>query len=894
LRAFTALSASTAIAALALTGPTAPAFAADAGVVINEFSASTTGTDVEYVELLAPPGADLSGYRVLQVEGDAPVLGVVDSAIAFSAPDASGRSLASLPASALENGTISLLLVNGTIPANGTDLDADNDGVIDPAAGLTVLDAVATSDGGAGDLTYGGVTLVAGYDDLAFTPGGASRFPDGTDTDTTADWVRNDFDLAGIPAFAGTLVAGEALNTPGAVNAVWVDPGPGPGDPDCDAEAVTIGSVQGAGATSPVVGQTVRVEGVVVGDFQAAGGLVGYYLQDAGDDDTATSDGIFVYAPGTAVEVSAGDVVNVAGSVSEFASAGGTLTEITAGGVEVCATGAALPTPVPVTLPADEATRESLEGMSVTFPQSLSVLEYFEYGRYGSIEVGVDRQMTPTAVFDPGSAEATALAAQNALERITLDDGRSVQNPDPLIHPDGAEFTLANSFRGGDLLTNITGVLDYHFGGWSVQPTEAAEYTVGNARPEVPDIGGEVTVASFNVLNYFTTLGDRGADTAQEFERQQAKIVSAIADIDADIVGLIEIENNGTAVSALVDALNTEVGLGRYAYIPTGVIGSDAITTALIYQPARVLPQGDHAVLTSAVDPRFRDNNRPALAQTFTQVGGSEPVTVVVNHLKSKGSDCNALGDPDVGDGAGNCNITRTLAAQALADWLATDPTKQGAGRELIIGDLNSYDKEDPIDALLAADYTDTVLQYQGENAYSYVFDGQLGYLDYALAGTELAQDVTGAAHWQINADEPPLLDYNTEFKSADQVTELFAADPYRSSDHDPVVVGLDLTLPDTTPPTISATADPALLFPPNGKPRTVTITVDAADESGEVSVELVSAVAAGNKKARIDEITDTRFSVTAAVGAVYTFTYRATDAAGNSATTTTTVRVGR
>lgn len=893
-RRLTAVSASTAIAALALTGLTAPAFAADGGVVINEFSASTVGADVEYVELLAPPGTDLSGYRVLQIEGDAPVLGVVDSAISFPAPDASGRSLASLPANSLENGTISLLLVNGTIPAIGTDLDADDDGVIDPAAGLTVLDAVATSDGGAGDRTYGGVTLVAGYDGLAFTPGGASRVPDGTDTDTTADWVRNDFDLAGIPNFAGTLVAGEALNTPGAVNAVFVDPGPGPGDPDCDAEAVTIGSVQGAGATSPVVGQTVRVEGVVVGDFQAAGGLTGYYLQDVGDNDPATSDGIFVYAPGTAVDVSVGDVVNVAGAVSEFASAGGTLTEITAGGVEVCETGAALPIPVAVTLPADEATRESLESMYVTFPQSLAVLEYFEYGRFGSIEVGVDRQMTPTAVFDPGSAEATALAAQNALERITLDDGRSVQNPDPLIHPDGAEFTLVNAFRGGDLLTNITGVLDYHFGTWSIQPTEAAEYTVGNPRPGVPEVGGEVTVASFNVLNYFTTLGDRGANTAQEFDRQQAKIVSAIAEIDADLVGLIEIENNGTAVAALVKALNTAVGADAYAYIPTRVIGTDVITTALIYQPARVQPQGDHAVLTSATDPRFRDNNRPALAQTFTQVGGSEPVTVVVNHFKSKGSDCNALGDPDLGDGAGNCNVTRTLAAQALADWLASDPTKQGAGRELIIGDLNSYDKEDPIDTLRVAGYTDAVLQYQGENAYSYVFDGQLGYLDYALAGTDLAQDVTGAAHWQINADEPPLLDYNTEFKSADQVTELFAPDPYRSSDHDPVVVGLDLTLPDTTPPTLVVTADPETVWPPNSKPRLVTISVDAADDSGEVTVELVSAVAAGNRKAAVTTIDDTTFRVIAAHRSVYTFTYRATDAAGNATTETVTVRVER
>jgi predicted extracellular nuclease len=307
-----------------------------------------------------------------------------------------------------------------------------------------------------------------------------------------------------------------------------------------------------------------------------------------------------------------------------------------------------------------------------------------------------------------------------------------------------------------------------------------------------------------------------------------------------------------------------------------------------------VTPVGEHAVLTSAIDPDFRDNNRPALAQTFEQVGGSEPVTVVVNHLKSKGSDCNALGDPDLGDGAGNCNITRTLAATALAKWLATDPTGQGAdGRELIIGDLNSYDKEDPIDALTGAGFTDQLFAFQGENAYSYVFDGQLGYLDYALAGSGLAEDVTGAEVWRINADEPSLIDYDMDFKQPAQ-DALFAPDPYRSSDHDPVVVGLDLTLPDTTPPTITATADPALLFPPNDKPRTVTIAVDAVDESGDVTVELISTTASGNKKAAIQTLTDTTFSVTAAVHSVYTITYQATDAAGNTSTATAVVRVGR
>lgn len=888
-----AISAATAVAALALTGLSAPAMAADAPVVINEFSASTTSTDVEYVELLAAPNAVLADYRVLEIEGDSPTLGIVDEVIGFPDADASGRSWVNLPANALENGTISLLLVTGSFPEAGTDIDVDNDGVIDESFGITVVDSIAVNDGNnAADLTYGGVTLGVSYDGLAFAPGGASRIPDGTDTNTVSDWVRNDFDLAGIPGFAGTPVEGEALNTPGAPNALFVPVEPPTGGADCTVDSLAIGAVQGAGPTSPLVGKAVGVEGVVTATFQGAGGLNGYTLQDAGDGNSATSDGIFIFAPGGET-VAVGNVVNVAGSVVEFASAGGSVTQIEASDIDVCEQVAPVPAPIPVTLPASTEVRESLEGMSVTFPQSLAILEQFEYARYGIVDVGVTRQMTPTAVAEPGSDEASAILAANAAARITLDDGKGFQNTDPLRHPNGEPFSSTNGFRGGDLLTNITGVLDYRLGNWAVQPTQGALYTADNPRPGVPEVGGDVTVASFNVLNYFTTLGSRGANTAAEFDRQEAKIVTALAELDADIVGLIEIENNGDAVETLVTALNEVVGAGTYTHIETGVLGADAITNALIYKPARVEPLGSYAALSNAIDPLYLDINRPALTQTFAEIGDSEPVTVVVNHLKSKGSDCNALGDPDTGSGAGNCNIVRTQAALALADWLGTDPTGQSAGRELIIGDLNSYDKEDPIDALRDAGYTDLIFEAEGEDAYSYVFDGQLGYLDYALAGTGILEDVTGAAVWRINADEVPALDYNTEFKTAAQVDAFYSPNAFRSSDHDPVLVGLDLTLPDTIAPTITATADPARIFPPNGKDRTVTVEVEASDNSGSVEVELVSAVSTGNKKAAIVSTSDTTFTVKAAIGSVYTITYVATDAAGNTATASVVVRVG-
>jgi predicted extracellular nuclease len=877
-------------------------------VVINEFSASTTLADVEYVELYGPPDTSLSQFSVLEIEGDIGAIGTVDEVITFTTTDAAGFALVNLPANALENGTLSLLLITGTAPAVGTDLDANDDGVLDEGLEFTVVDSIAVNDASdARDRTYGPVSLVGGYDGQAFAPGGASRIPDGVDTDTTADWVRNDFDLAGIEGFPGSLVLGEAVNTPGAPNATEIDDGPGDGEADCATAVVTIGSVQGSGAASPVVDSTVRVEGVVTGDFQV-GGFNGYYVQGEGDGDSATSDGIFVYAPG-GDDVAVGDSVHVVGEVSEFNG----LTEITADDVEICASGVPLPAATPLTLPATDTQRESLEGMRVTLPQSLTILEYFEFGRFGTIDIGLDRQYQPTATFLPGTADVGLEAAANLAERITVDDGRSTQNPDPAIHPNGMTFTLANTFRGGDVLTAVTGVLDQRFGTYAIQPTQAAQYEAANPRPAVPEVGGDVTVASFNVLNYFTTVdptptnaGDdsytRGADTAEELARQQAKIVAALAAIDADVFGLIEIENSGvagfptdtgapdTAVSTLTDALNAAVGAGTYAFIPTGPIGTDAITTALLYKPSVVTPVGAFQLMDQSKDPRWLDDrNRPGLTQTFEDADGGA-FTVVVNHLKSKGSACPGDADPE----QGNCNIVRTQAAEALADWLATDPTGQDTvGRELIIGDLNAYDKEDPIRALETAGYTDLLFEFQGEDAYTYVFDGQLGYLDHALAGTELLADVTGASAWNINADEPSLIDYDMTFKLPAQ-DALFAPDPYRSSDHDPVIVGLSLTPPDTTPPTITATADPDRVFPPNGKDRIVDITIDAADDSGEVTVELVSAVSNGAKRSAIAAISDTEFRIRAVPFAVYTITYEATDAAGNVSEATVEIRIQR
>ncbi len=594
----------------------------------------------------------------------------------------------------------------------------------------------------------------------------------------------------------------------------------------CDLPYTPIYSIQGSGMSAAVTGN-LTTQGVVVGDFETSASLSGFYLQDPnGDDDPTTSDGIFVYT-GSNNFVSAGDVVRVTGYARErfeqtaINGSNSNSSSVTFANTTICSTASVSPTDV--TMPFTNADYpERYEGMLVNFPQALEIAEYFNYDRFGEIVLGLplegqSRLYTPTSVVQPG-APAKDLALLNSLRRITLDDVQSAQNPSTLRHPNGQPFSLSNLFRGGDLVQNAVGVLGYDFNLYRIMPTGPADFTVVNTRPTAPEeVGGRLQVAAMNTLNYFLTIDTgnwicgpsmdmecRGADTEEELIRQRTKLLAALSGIDTAVIGLIEIENTPDVepLADIVDGLNSMPGVSPYAYIDTGVIGTDAIRVGMIYQPGLVTPVGDFKLLTTAVDPRFLDNyNRPTLAQTFEENSTGARFTMVVNHLKSKGSDCNDIGDPDTGDGQGNCNLTRMSAARAMVDWLATDPTGSGDPDFIIMGDLNSYAMEDPINAILAGpddmlrtadDYANLILQYQGVFAYSYVFDGQNGYLDHALANGRLAAQVTGATEWHVNADEPDVLDYDMTFKPPAQEA-LYESNAYRSSDHDATIVGLNL-----------------------------------------------------------------------------------------------------
>lgn len=588
-----------------------------------------------------------------------------------------------------------------------------------------------------------------------------------------------------------------------------------------------IYTLQGSGTSSPFVGQVVTTTGVVTKINNN-----GFFIQDlTGDNNPATSDGVFVFTS-SAPSVTLGNLVRVAATVVEFNTGAASnadtsshpvteLTTVTA--ITVLGTGLSV-APSVITLPfAAGDGFERYEGMLVKINGPLTVQQNFFEARYGQLTLAVGRSETPTNRYRPG-AQAQAYAAGTARARIILDDGSSLQNrnPTPYIGASGAP-------RAGDSVASVTGVVDYGlatssntgFGDYRIHPTEAPVFSVTNPRPAAPEaVGGNIRLAAMNVLNYFTTFTDgstatgqtgqgcslggavsagncRGANNLSEFTRQRSKIVQALAGLNADAVGLMEIQNNGgTAVQNLVDALNAAVGAGTYSAVPdpsTGT-GTDAIKVAMIYKSARLTPAA-----ASTSDPAAI-NNRPPLAQTFSAANG-EKLTLVVNHLKSKGScpsagDADAPGNVDAGDGQGCWNALRVQQAQALRSFVAQLQNNSGSNDVLLVGDFNAYAQEDPIYDLTSSGYIDQIGRFHSFG-YSYVFDGAAGRLDHAISTASLSPKVVRSAHWHINADESVAQDYNLEFKQPACGT--CAPDPFngslpnRSADHDPLLLGLSL-----------------------------------------------------------------------------------------------------
>jgi uncharacterized repeat protein (TIGR01451 family) len=1008
---------------------------------INEFSASTTGTDVEFVEIYGPASTDFSTLTILEIEGDSGAsAGTIDEVIAVGTTDANGFYLASLAANALENGTLTLLLVEGFTGAAGNDLDTDNDGTFDTTPWTRIVDAVAVNDGGAGDLTYGLPVLGVAYDGFAFAPGGASRIPDGTDTDAAADWVRNDFDLAGIPGQTGTPVFGEAYNTPGATNqavpaelaptVASTDPANGatgvavgtavtinfsedvnipsaaafslecpvgvptgftvttpaalpgvtntvvfqpagnlPNSTTCTVTAVAaqitdadtddppdnmatdyvfsfttaapvvltpIHTIQGPGAASPLDGAVVTTTGIVTAVRSA-----GFYIQEPDatvDADPLTSEGIYVYtggAPPAAAVV--GALVQVSGTVDEYAPGYASLTEITGPTVAQLSTGNPLPAPVVLTaaFPSPAGTYEQLEpleGMRVSVP---------------SMTVVTPTDGNPSANYTAGSSNGVFFGVVSDLARpfreagfkypLTPPGGTTIPqwdaNPELIrVDSDGLTGATRLDLSSRTVITNVVGPLDYAWDRYTILPEPPPNGPVVSGEfaptPVADPTATELTVASYNLQRFYDDVNDPAVDdsvlTAVQYAARLAKASVGIRDYmkTPDIVGVIEMENL-TVLQALATQVNNDAVAAMQpdpmyqAYL---IEGNDigGIDVGYLVKTAPVAPgvprvevvsvtqELDGSVLTNPDMTTTVLHDRPPLmlrAIVHAANGGTYPVTVIENHLRSLGSiDSTSPGSngwPTEGD---RVRAKRLAQAVDLANFVQGLQGADPAERIVLMGDMNAFEVNDgyvhSMATMTGTAYADDSTVVPGDGAdllnpdlvnllstkaaaerYGYVFEDAPQNLDHMLVGAGLvaATPAYRMEHARINADFP-------EVDRPDTVVRL--------SDHDPVVgffqvaafasAGITTTLVDTPDP----------VYPGAGLTYTITVTNGGPDAA--TGLTLTDALPAGTLFASLDTSLAAGWGcVTPAVGANGTVTCTApTLAASSSAVFTLSVTV--
>ncbi|MCX7127239.1 ExeM/NucH family extracellular endonuclease [Aeromonas sp.] len=697
-----------------------------------------------------------------------------------------------------------------------------------------------------------------------------------------------------------SLAVGLALASSGA-HAAFVCPS----DP---AQLTPIPTIQGTGAGSALATQTVtdkngNVTGKVSpGSFNVRGIVTalgqtltrGFYLTDpAGDGNPATSDGIFVYLNDKDfatkyADIKPGAELCLEAKVEEYYGGTQLKPNFESGRARVQVTTQGLSVPISVLLVNEGETlaqaMNRYEGMRVRLDSSsdlhLTRNYGFDYKVYrNNVELAHKTPLIkPTQLHVANSADAVALATKNGSNRLVVESDNKA--PDGVLPWFPSWDADQGYLRIGDQLTGLEGVIVYNKDAFRLVVPGDVTLTAGalqrspeEDRQNAPArlSGSDLRIGSFNVLNYFTShssIGgalnilckdqadadnakgcNRGAKSQPEFEKQRTKIVNAITAMDADLLGLMEMENNGfednSALHNLVTRLNEQQkdASKHYAYVRLPVraltdgkfFGGDAIMVAMIYRPALLTPSGDASVI-KLPEQRYTTGGvaktagqRDSLVQTFTVAKNKEPLTLVVNHLKSKGSGCyeNGDGKTEPADLQGKCTEFRVSAAKVLGEAVSKLP-----GQVLLVGDFNSYAKEDPIRVLtdynpatserkiVSASHTfigdqsyeqlgrevtksygliDLNVKFNKEKAISYSYDGELGTLDYALANPALASKVAGVADWHINSFESSLFEYGSQYTG----TLLKSDNPFSASDHDPIIVDLklesDASKPDTS-----------------------------------------------------------------------------------------------
>ena len=823
-----------ALPAAAVETPPATASVAGDGIIINEayLTGGSTGTPFrnKFVELYNPTDApvSLAGWS-LQYRAPSSTANAPSNVIALTGTvPAKGYFLVQGGSNAANGAP----LPTADVVANGFSPGAPGGVIVlsNQATNVGVLPAgnAAGAPGVVDLLGYGTSTTFEGT--VATTPGSGSprsaARTNGADTDVNAA----DFTLQeATPMNSGT--GSTPVPTP--------PPNPTPDPSPVPGVITPIRDIQGAAAATPLAGRTVTTRGKVTAAYPT-GGFQGFYIQTPGTSaaaDQTASDALFVYSADTVGSVKVGDHVEVTGTAGEFFG----LTQLTvlAGGTKVLTDAAEEAKASEIPLPATDAAREAVEGMLFQPSGSFTVADNYTLNQYGEVTLaaGTERLLQPTDVARPGTPEYAAVVADNTARGIRLDDGASTNFFNaanqgkvlPYLTPD-------QPVRVGSSAAFVSPVvLDYRNSAWKFQPLSelvgaspdgVQPVQFAGERPAAPDeVGGNLKLAFFNVLNYFSTTGDdvagctyftdragapvtvnggcdaRGAANKENFERQEAKIVAAINALDADVVTLSEIENSArfgkdrdAALATLVEALNEKApGVWDYVRSPAAVpADEDVIRTALIYKKAAAEPVGGSVILDD--DVAFSNARKP-LAQAFKPVGGTgaETFVAIVNHFKSKGSGPSSGPNADSGDGQGAWNAARVAQAQALVTFADSVKASAGTDKVFLTGDFNSYTQEDPMQVLYDAGY---VNQGVKDDNTSYVFSGLSGSLDHILASAPADTTVTGVDVWNINSVESVALEYS---RFNNNITDYYAADQYRSSDHDPVIVGLDLVPADTT-----------------------------------------------------------------------------------------------
>ncbi|WP_081231701.1 ExeM/NucH family extracellular endonuclease [Pseudoalteromonas luteoviolacea] len=620
----------------------------------------------------------------------------------------------------------------------------------------------------------------------------------------------------------------------------------------CSDPATLISAIQGNGKSSPLVDQSVVIEGVVVASFQNAGQHGGFFIQEEdqhADRDSKTSEGIFVADTNTKVKV--GEQVRVLGKVVEKYD----LTQIsTVTDTISCATDVLTQvTPTEVNLPfAKDFDQESLEGMWISMPQKLHVTLSHNFTKYGEIYLSQGMRMQPTNKFRKDDPRRLELAELNARNVLLVDDNSTQSNPEEIsYYPD---FSADKPLRSGAQASNMSGVIHYTYGNYKLIPTSVPSFEQSNPRRTKPTerkSEQHIRVASFNVLNYFVDFNGRGANNEKEFNRQRSKVIRAILASDSDVVGLMEIENNGygdnSAIKNLIDGLNERDDVNDWAFIDPKLdqVGTDSVTVGIIYRANRVAPQGTAQVITDAPFDEATRAHRPPMLQSFKPINGGKEVRVVVNHFRSKGGSCGADMDDAV---EGACNGQRVLAAKTVIAALTkangeatTNTVIQSADAPVyaILGDFNAYAYEAPMLEFYNAGFANLSIEKEAGDNYSYYYSGVAGSLDHMLTASTSVDSVVQTMHWHINADEAAGLDYNTEGKSEDQQSKWFSESPYRSSDHDPVITDFDLeavVIPDNQAPVANDDTADAV------QGDTVTIDVLANDTDADANALTITA----------------------------------------------------